>query len=50
MLCYSFSQLLVEIYHIPSSLNVVLSMEDQINENRKTIKDVLCMNPYEHKV
>ncbi|KAJ7003014.1 hypothetical protein NC653_008292 [Populus alba x Populus x berolinensis] len=25
-------------------------MEDQINKNRKTIKDVLCMNLYEHKV
>jgi replication factor A1 len=31
-------------------MNAVRSIEQQINENRKTIKEILCMDPYEHKV
>lgn len=50
MLCPSFKQLPVEIYQLPSSSNVVLSIEDQINENRNTIREILDMNPYEQKV
>ena len=50
MLYCSFAQLPIEIYHISSTSNVILSVEDQINENRKTIREVLYMNPYEHKL
>lgn len=49
MLCPSFKQLPVEIYQLPSSSNVVLSIEDQINENRNTIREILDMNPYEQR-
>ncbi|KAL9356244.1 hypothetical protein Peur_049497 [Populus x canadensis] len=44
-----FAQLPVEIQQLPSSSNVVLSIEEQIKENRRTIHEILCMNPYEHK-
>ncbi|KAJ6971640.1 hypothetical protein NC653_032229 [Populus alba x Populus x berolinensis] len=44
-----FAQLPVEIQQLPSSSNVVLSIKEQIKENRRTIHEILCMNPYEHK-
>ncbi|KAI5555123.1 hypothetical protein BDE02_19G059700 [Populus trichocarpa] len=44
-----FAQLSVEIQQLPSSLNAVLSIKEQIKENRRTIHEILCMNPYEHK-
>ncbi|KAJ6945951.1 hypothetical protein NC651_000888 [Populus alba x Populus x berolinensis] len=44
-----FTQVTVEIQQLPSSSNVVLSIEEQIKENRRTIHEILCMNPYEHK-
>uniref|UniRef100_A0A2K1ZKM8 Replication protein A OB domain-containing protein n=1 Tax=Populus trichocarpa TaxID=3694 RepID=A0A2K1ZKM8_POPTR len=44
-----FAQLPVEIQQLPSSSNVVFSIEEQIKENRRTIHEILYMNPYEHK-
>jgi hypothetical protein len=40
----------IEVYRLPSSCNAVLKLEDQIHENRKTIREILCMEPYEHKL
>ncbi|KAI9402745.1 hypothetical protein POPTR_001G320601v4 [Populus trichocarpa] len=44
-----FGKLPVKVYQLPSSSNVVLSLVKHMNENKKTIKEILCMNPYEHK-
>lgn len=44
-----FAQVPIEIQQIPSSPNAILSIEKQIKENRRTIREILCMNPYEHK-
>ncbi|KAL9404362.1 hypothetical protein Peur_001334 [Populus x canadensis] len=40
-----FGKLPVKVYQLPSSSNVVLSLVKHMNEN----KEILCMNPYEHK-
>jgi hypothetical protein len=39
-----------DVHKLPPSLNAVVSLDQQINENRKTIKEILCMDPHQHKV
>ena len=40
----------LDVHKLPPSLNVVVSLDQQINENRKIIKEILCMDPYQYKV
>lgn len=44
-----YNQMPLDVHKLPSSLNAVVSLDQQINENRKTIKEILCMDPYQHK-
>nr|XP_034915104.1 replication protein A 70 kDa DNA-binding subunit B-like [Populus alba] len=44
-----YAQMAVDLHQLPPSSGAVLSLETQINENRRTIREILCMDPYEHK-
>ena len=47
---FSYAEMPLDVHKLPPSLNAVVSLDQQINENRKTIKEILCMDPYQHKV
>ena len=47
---FSYNQIPLNVHKLPPSSNAVISLDQQINENRKTIKEILCMDPYQHKV
>uniref|UniRef100_A0A6N2LHF7 Replication protein A 70 kDa DNA-binding subunit B/D first OB fold domain-containing protein n=1 Tax=Salix viminalis TaxID=40686 RepID=A0A6N2LHF7_SALVM len=38
----------VEVHELPSTANT-LTIDQQLKENRKTIKEILCMDPYRYK-
>ncbi|KAJ6927863.1 hypothetical protein NC651_011778 [Populus alba x Populus x berolinensis] len=40
----------VDLHQLPPSSQAILSLETQINENRRTIREILCMDPFKHKV
>ena len=40
----------VDLHQLPPLSGVVLSLQAQINENRRTIREILCMDPFKHKV
>jgi len=46
----SYGQMPVHLHQLPPSSRAVLSLETQINENRRTIRKILCIDPFEHKV
>ena len=47
---FSYGQVPHDVHKLPPSFNAVVSLDQQINENRKTIKEILCMDPHQHKV
>uniref|UniRef100_A0A6N2NKL1 ATP-dependent DNA helicase n=1 Tax=Salix viminalis TaxID=40686 RepID=A0A6N2NKL1_SALVM len=38
----------VEVHQLPSTMNTQ-TIDQQLKENRKTIKEILCMDPYQYK-
>ncbi|XP_061986220.1 replication protein A 70 kDa DNA-binding subunit D-like isoform X2 [Populus nigra] len=44
-----YAQIPVDIHQLPPSSRAILSLETQINESRRTIREILCMDPFEHK-
>ena len=45
----SYKDIPVEVHQLPSTTNTQ-TVEQQLKENRKTIKEILCMDPYQYKV
>ena len=45
----SYKDIPVEVHQLPSTTNTQ-TIDEQLKENRKTIKEILCMDPYQYKV
>ncbi|KAG5235298.1 replication protein DNA-binding [Salix suchowensis] len=44
-----YKDTLVEVHQLPSTTSIQ-TIDEQLKENRKTIKEILCMDPYQYKV
>uniref|UniRef100_A0A6N2KS06 Replication factor A C-terminal domain-containing protein n=1 Tax=Salix viminalis TaxID=40686 RepID=A0A6N2KS06_SALVM len=44
----SYKDIPVEVHQLPSTTNTQ-TIDEQLKENRKTIKEILCMDPYQYK-
>ena len=45
----SYKDIPVEVHQLPPITNT-LTIDQQLKENRKTIKEILCMDPYRYKI